>query len=102
MLEKVAGHADELGVRSDLSRQASRKLPDQVRERFDAVFSMGNTLAHLPSRGQLQDSLQASAACCGPAAFSSYSFVNFERVLATRERIQNVKESNGVTFVACV
>jgi hypothetical protein len=60
---------------------------------------MGNTLPHLLSEADIRMALTNFSAILRPGGTLLLQILNYDRILATRERIQNAKESNGVTFV---
>jgi len=99
MLVRTARSADEAGlpvtcVRSDLADVRS-SLPGP----FDAVFCMGNTLPHLTDPGELRRAIAGFAALIRPGGIFFAGLLNYERVLARRERVQSVRETGGVTFI---
>ncbi len=99
MLDRLRLHAGKMNldirsVRSDFGR-----LRDVVSGPFDAVFCMGNTLPHLPGEKEIRAALETFSALLRPGGMLFLQILNYDRILATRERIQGVRESNGMTFV---
>ena len=99
MLARLERHASEMKldirrVRSDF--QGQKELAPGP---FDAVFCMGNTLPHLLSEADIRMSLTNFSAILRPGGTLLLQILNYDRILATRERIQGARESNGVTFV---
>ena len=99
MLEHLAGHAARLGLNVPTLRVPMEALSPGVVEPVDAVFCMGNTIAHLPAGGALQDALQAFRSVLRPGGILFLQVLNYDRILADRERIQSVREEGGVTYV---
>jgi len=60
---------------------------------------MGNTLAHLLTRTALEETLRGFAALIRPGGVLFLQVLNYDGILSRRERVQNVREENGVTFV---
>ncbi|MDH3252054.1 MAG: methyltransferase domain-containing protein [Ignavibacteria bacterium] len=99
MLERTKLHADTLHVKLRTVESDFLRLPGRVDKKFDAVFSMGNTLAHILSRSELLSSLQSFAHVLQADGVLFLQTLNYDRILRTREQIQSVKEQDGVTFV---
>jgi glycine/sarcosine N-methyltransferase len=99
MVQRLERHAAEMnlqvrGVVSDF-----QTIPDLLGEPVDAVFCMGNTLAHLLSASELEQALSAFARSLRPGGVLFAQALNYELILSKRERVQSVKEADGVTFV---
>ena len=67
-------------------------------ERFGAVFVMGNSLAHLLNAVDLKRALQSFADLLQDGGIIFSQILNYERILATRDRIQNSREAGNKTF----
>jgi len=99
MLHVVETHARELNLHVALLESSFHELPLALHSAFDAVFCLGNSLAHLLSKESLRESLLSFATVLHPGGILFLQNLNYDRILATRERMQSVKESEGVTYV---
>jgi ubiquinone/menaquinone biosynthesis C-methylase UbiE len=100
MLQQVERHA--LEMHADVQTVASdfEHLPAALPDlKFDAVFCLGNTLAHMLSEDALRTSLNSFASLLKPQGTLFLQILNYDRILAQGERIQNVKEVGNTTFV---
>lgn len=99
MLAKVCAHAQEYGVHVRTVRAEFSELTYAVDPGYDAVFSLGNALAHLVTTDALHAALTNFATVLAPGGVVILQLVNFDRILSTRQRIQSVKEREGSIFV---
>jgi SAM-dependent methyltransferase len=99
MLDRLARHGKEMDF--DISRVRSdfQSIREAVPGPFDAVFCMGNTLPHLLSETDIRSAFGSFAAILRPGGILFLQMLNYDRILATRERVQSAKERNGVTYV---
>ncbi len=74
-------------------------LPALVTNPQDAVFSMGNTLAHSESRKDLLSTLTAFRRLLRPGGVLFAQVLNYRKILSTRERMQIVREAGPTKFV---
>ncbi len=99
MLEFVSRHAKHLNVRVGTVEASFQKLAQILNKQFDAVFCLGNSLAHLLSDDELRASLRNFASLLNPKGSLFIQLLNYDRILAQQERVQNVKEIGNTTFV---
>jgi glycine/sarcosine N-methyltransferase len=99
MVQRLERHAVEKDLRVRTAVSDFQSVPDILREPVDAVFCMGNTLAHLLSASELNNALAAFARVVRPGGILFAQTLNYELILSRRDRIQSVKEAGGVTFV---
>ena len=99
MLHRLASHAAELGVNIESVQSTFQDLTTTVHKKFDAVFCLGNSLAHLLSADELRQSLRNFAALLRPQGILFIQNLNYDRIIAQHERIQSVKETGGTTFI---
>jgi glycine/sarcosine N-methyltransferase len=90
----AAGKTDITTVQSDL-----RELSSRLSGTFDALVCMGNTLAHIPDRAALDQTLRGFAARVKSGGVVLIQLLNYAKILARRERIQSVREDQGNTFI---
>lgn len=99
MIEGLRKHSSALGYPIKAVVAGFSDLPGLLKLPADAVFCMGNTLAHMLSREQLCESLGAFHTLLKPGGILFAQTLNYDRILATREKIQSVKEIGGTTFI---
>jgi len=99
MLEKVKAHAKLRHMKIDVVESSFHDLPDRVHRKYDAVFCMGNSLPHLSTRKDLEQSLKNFWTLLNPGGLLFLQILNYDRILAKKERVQSVKEMGEVTFV---
>ncbi len=95
MVRLTGENAEKYQVDIKVFRGAFRDTPREWGESFDAVFVMGNSLPHLPSRDELSEALQSLIAVLRPGGILITQCLNYERILAQRVQILNTKEVNG-------
>jgi 2-polyprenyl-3-methyl-5-hydroxy-6-metoxy-1,4-benzoquinol methylase len=96
MLQRAKLHARELGVEVDFL-QASFQTP--LKKTFDAIFCLGNSLAHVLTPENLRATLNNFARMLAPGKILFLQNLNYDRILAQKERIQSVKVSQGTTYI---
>ncbi len=99
MLERLKAHAAEMGLNIETVRADFLELPGLVRGEFDALFVMGNSLAHLVTDDAVRRALANFHRLLRPGGMVFIQLLNYHRILRNRERIQSVRESGGKTFV---
>jgi ubiquinone/menaquinone biosynthesis C-methylase UbiE len=99
MLERLKAHAQRKGLNISVVHSVFQDLPAGMSSQFDALFCLGNTLAHLTAEDALSQSLRAFHRVLRPGGVLFLQNLNFERILANNERIQSVKEVGGTTYV---
>lgn len=99
MLLRTAMHAKELDLHIELIESSFQNLDRKLNRTFDAVFSLGNSLAHLLSDKDIHSALANFAKVLNPQGILFLQNLNYDRILNSRERVQSVKESDGKTFV---
>jgi SAM-dependent methyltransferase len=99
MLDYVARHGKEMGLHIHTMQASFDTLAGKFPATFDAIFCLGNTLAHLLTADELRTALSNFAAILVQDGVLIVQLVNFERLLRSKERIQSVKERGGKIFV---
>ncbi len=99
MLERVSGHAHQLNLRVKTVASDFQTLAQTLGNRYDAVFCLGNSFAHLLHDDDIRASLSGFSTLVKPEGSLFIQILNYDRILAKRERIQNVKEVGDTTFV---
>ncbi len=99
MLDRLKIHARDRHIHIDVVESGFQHLPRELKNNFDAVLCMGNSLSHLLSEKDLHRSLKNFSAVLHPDGALIIQILNYDRILANRERVQSVKESANTTFV---
>ena len=72
---------------------------DSIKNRFDAVFCMGNTIAHAGSFDEAQKAIGGLLTLLRPGGILVVQLLNFERILKDRPRVINRKIAGNVTYI---
>ena len=99
MLDKLKEHAQRLHLRIKTVKSGFQDLTDHIHDTFDAVLCTGNSLPHITSRHELDRTLIGFFNLLNPEGVLFIQQLNYDRILATKEQIQSVKESGNATFV---
>lgn len=99
MLKALSRNAAEKKLSVGVLQTSFRDLAKRLHDVVDAVFCMGNTLAHLMGPRELDDGLAAFRRVIKPGGSLLLQVLNFDRILAERQRIQSVREAGGATYV---
>jgi SAM-dependent methyltransferase len=99
MLRRAMNHAQELKLSIDFLESSIQNLTKSTSKKFNAVFVMGNTLAHLLTDEELQSALLGIASVLLPGGVLILQNLNYDRILSQSERIQGIKESSDKTFI---
>ncbi len=99
MLKRVKAHSREMNLELKTVRSDFQNLREEVPGTYDAVISMGNSLAHILSREELRTVFQNFMLKLNAGGILFLQLLNYSKILARREIIQSAKEANGITFV---
>lgn len=99
MLREAKHHAREMNVNIEFVETPFQSLHATLQRQFDLVLSLGNSLAHLETGEDLRETLEQFFACTRPGGLLFLQNLNYERILAQRQRVQSVKENRDTTFV---
>jgi glycine/sarcosine N-methyltransferase len=99
MLIQTRKHAKEYGVHIKTINSTFPELNKVVHKKFDSVFCLGNTCAHLLTEKKLLNSLMSFSEMLNPEGILFLQILNYSRILTQHERIQSIKEANGKMFV---
>lgn len=99
MIAALDDHAASMGVAITTLVAPFRELPDWIRKPQDAIFSLGNTVAHASSYDELVASLVAFRRVLRPGGMLLLQLLNYKRILATKESTQIVREEGNTRFV---
>jgi len=120
MVRLAAGNAARADVRIRFLRSSLSDLPRLIRPTeaagrtagtagetaggpgtvspFDAVFCLGNTVAHLRDDASLDEALRNFRSVIRPDGRLIVQMLNYERLLARREEVINVRKAGQTTF----
>ncbi len=98
MIDSLRGHARQYGLDVKSFVGGFGEIPKIVGGTFDAVFSMGNSLAHAASREELVSWLRAFDAVLEPGGILFLQNLNYDRILAQRNKVQSTKDVGGKSF----
>ena len=99
MLRQARENARRHGVWVRFLRSSFQEISRKTQGPFEAVFCLGNSLAHILSRKEMVRSLQAFAEVLQPGGVLILQNVNYDRILATKERVLGIKENAGKIFI---
>jgi SAM-dependent methyltransferase len=99
MLRLAEGHAKERNAHIRTLQGSFENLGDLIKERFESVFVMGNSLVHLLSAAALEKALLNFAMVLESHGVLIVQILNYERIVARREHVQNEKQAGNKTFV---
>jgi 2-polyprenyl-3-methyl-5-hydroxy-6-metoxy-1,4-benzoquinol methylase len=99
MLIQTRNHSKEYGFHIKTINSTFPKLRKALHKKFDSVFCLGNTFAHLLTEKEFLDSLKSFYEVMNPEGLLFLQILNYNRILAQHERIQSIKEANGKMFI---
>ncbi len=99
MLRRLRAHAAGAGIAIETLRSSFKELGEGSLRDIDAVFCMGNSLSHFRAPEDLGDSIRAFARVLRPGGYLIAQLLNYEKILARRERVQSVREEAGTLYV---
>ncbi len=99
MIREVKKHAKTLDLTVNTLRAAFVDLKSVLKANVDAVFAMGNSVAHLLTERELRSAFGSFASILKPGGVLFLQNLNYDRILAGKERVQSVKEAGDKTFV---
>ena len=99
MLDGLAAHAKSMNLSVAMVESSFDSLQEKAAGRFDALFCLGNTLPHALTAAGLRRAMESFASVIRPGGSLFVQLLNYDRILALRERVQNVKECGAVTYV---
>ena len=99
MLRLTAKHARKARVKVKALKGSFVDLGELLKGPFDAIFVMGNSLAHLLSRDDLKKAVRSFSRLLSTEGVLFMQCLNYERILAAREKVLSIKEADGKKFV---
>lgn len=99
MLHRAKNNAERKGVHIDTRRCSFEDVAALAHRMYDAVFCLGNSLAHLTTKKDLKKSLKSFKYVLRPGGTLVLQLLNYTRILHDQERIVHIKEVQGKTFI---
>lgn len=99
MLRTAARHAEAMHLPLTLQWVDLFHDTGSIQERFDAVFCMGNTIAHAASAAEAQKTIGGLLSLLRPEGILVLQLLNFERILKDRPRLINRRTVGDVSYV---
>jgi len=99
MVERLHRHAGQRGVKVTAVQTSLDRLRTTIPTGLDAIFCMGNTLAHLLSADERLRVLGEFAAVLRPGGLLVAQVLNFQRIMGARQKVQHVREVGDVIFL---
>lgn len=99
MIANANRHAKELNSPVNFHEGDFQTLAQDIAGKYDAVFCLGNSLSHLLHDDEIIASLANFASLLKPGGHLFVQILNYDRILAKKERVQFVKDVGNTTFV---
>jgi 2-polyprenyl-3-methyl-5-hydroxy-6-metoxy-1,4-benzoquinol methylase len=98
MISFVQEHASQRSVDIRAVVAGFEDIPGIVGGSYDAVFSLGNSMAHANSKEELLVWLRAFASVLNPGGILFIQNLNYDRILTQQENVLGTKQSGNKTF----
>jgi len=99
MLDQARRHASEEGADVRFVQAEFSDLDSRVPDRFQAVLVLGNSLPHVLEQDELAASLRGLARVLSAEGVLVLQLLNYQRILASQERIVGVNRDQDTYFV---
>ena len=99
MVHHLQEHARTMNLSVRSEALDLRDLDETLTGNVDAVFCMGNTLAHAEDPADLRFILNRLMSLLRPGGILLLQTLNYEKILSEQKLIQHVKEQEGVFYV---
>jgi 2-polyprenyl-3-methyl-5-hydroxy-6-metoxy-1,4-benzoquinol methylase len=99
MIGVVRKHAKTMGLKVKTRRTGFGEMAEKLRGPFDAVFCLGNSLAHAASLEELRSWLVAFSSVLRSGGMLILQVLNYEPILSERRSIPKKRTVGGKTFV---
>ena len=99
MVQRLRAHAGEMGLEIAAEVMDLRDPGGVEIEGVDAVFCMGNTLAHAADRDDLGLILRGFYRRLRPGGSLFLQILNYEKILSEANVIQSIREQDGVFYI---
>lgn len=99
MLARARENARRHAAQVDWFAAPMQQLRQQLNDRFHAIFCLGNTLPHVLEPADLQQTFRGFHDLLVPGGLLLLQLLNYERVLAQRQRLVGVNRSGDTEYV---
>ena len=98
MLSQLQMNAKESNFSVTTVQSEFEKLRQVIHTQFDAVFCLGNTLAHIP-KNQIPNIVEIFKSMIKEHGVLVIQLLNYDLILSKRERIVNITERENKTYI---
>jgi SAM-dependent methyltransferase len=98
MLSALRKHSRQYNLPVKTAQSPFWEISERIHSSVDAIFCMGNALAHILTEGELLQSLANFYALLQPGGILVIQLVNFNRILIGKKSVQHERESGGKRF----
>ncbi len=99
MLATLRKNARQRNLEVEAVQSTFAGAAEKLKGKYDAVFCLGNSLAHVLTGEELLAALVSFRSLLEQEGILFVQMLNYARILAGRERIQSVKEEGDTIFV---
>jgi glycine/sarcosine N-methyltransferase len=98
MVKRAACNAARLNAAADFLPFPVNKIPKQFNNKFSFAVSLGNSIANIEKK-KLIPSLNKMYALLKPGGHILIQILNYNRILAAKERIVGITQKDNCTFI---
>ncbi len=99
MIDEAKKNSFAYGLNIDFINSGMEKMLFNVKEKFDLIMCMGNTLPHLLSKKDLFSMATACKQLLNPGGHLVLNLLNYDRILNAEERIVGITRSENHEFI---
>lgn len=99
MLNRAKKNADRVGINLKWVLSSFQNLTQSLRQTFDIIFCLGNSLPHVSNESQLKDVLRQFYELLNPQGVILLQLLNYHKILQNRERIINITKQGHHEYV---
>ena len=90
MLDKAVINAQQFNLNMDWLQVPMQQIKNTIRQKFDAIFCLGNSLPHLLTPADLESSLNGFYSVLNPGGVLMIQILNYTKILKEKSRIVNI------------
>jgi len=99
MLKIAKIHAKNRGLDLQFLNLTMNELSDNINEKFDALFCLGNSLPHLQTESELDNAFANFAGILHKKGIVFLQLLNYAKILKTKKRIINISYKDNHEFI---
>jgi len=99
MLDRAKKNARRSGVTLTWIHSSLQNLTKSLRQTFDIIFCLGNSLPHVSKKNQLQDVLKQFYELLNPRGGIILQLLNYHKILQNKERIVHITKQDHREYV---